>query len=128
MTFAEFEERYHKEMAQAQREYEEWVREEAEKEAQREAKEKEKKNNPSSILVPTSDRFSDAEFLLEQLLLATSLMTVAMHHLSYYAAAKGKHKNLDKNDQNIMQRTADEIEAFINLLEGEGISTEVNDK
>lgn len=121
MTFAEFEQRYQKEMKAAQDEFEAWLREQ-----------EEEKKNPKPpkaddpIFTPTGDRYNDAEFLLEQLLLASTLMTVAMHHLTYYANARGKDRTLDKNDQVIMQRTADEIEAFINLMEGEGICTEVN--
>lgn len=126
MTFQEFQERYKKETEKAKRAFEEW---EAQEEAERKRKEeqKNKKVSSNSMLTPVGDKFDDAEFLLEQLLLATSLMTVAMHHLSYYASAKGKDKVLDKNDQTIMQQTADEIEAFINLMEGEGISTVINE-
>jgi hypothetical protein len=122
MTFEEFEQRYNKEMKAAQDAYEEWLREEEE------AKKNPPKPKPEvdSILIPAVNRGDDAEFLLENLLLATSLMTVAMHHLSYYAGVKGKHKLLDNNDQLIMKKTADEIEAFINLMEGEGVSTDIN--
>lgn len=122
MTFEEFEQRYEKEMKAAQDAYEEWLREQQEEKL----RPKKEPDKTSSILIPMGDRFNDAEFLLEQLLLATSLMTVAMHHLSYYATARGKDKKLDESDQLIMRQTSDEIEAFINLLEGEGIPTNVN--
>lgn len=128
MTFTEFQERYQKELDIAQKEYEDWVREEEEKAAQKELlKSSKPTGSVISVLSPMNNNYDNAEFLLEQLLVATSLMTVAMNHLNYYASAKGKSKILDKNDQQIMQQTADEMDAFINLMEGEGIAASHNE-
>lgn len=128
MTFTEFQERYQKELVIAQKEYEDWVKEEEEKAARKELlKSSKPTGSVISVLSPMNNNYDNAEFLLEQLLVATSLMTVAMNHLHYYASAKGKSKILDKNDQQIMQQTADEMDAFINLMEGEGIAASHNE-
>lgn len=121
MTFEEFKARYDKERQQEIDRYEEWLEEQAELKKRKESV----KNGTASasVLTPVDARYDDAEFLLEQLLLSTTILTVAMHHLSYYASLKGNARKLDKNDQLIMQRTSDEIEAFLNLMEGEGITT-----
>ncbi len=118
MTFEEFKEKYEREKRLSD--------ERMEKLLEKWDKQDREVRSPEVVTLP-GEHFDDAEFLLEQLLLASSLLTVAMHHLKYYATVKGKDRKLDEHDQHIMENSAGEIEAFLNLLEGEGIGADTHE-